>query len=124
MFISGAIASLAGISEVCGIHGYLSENFAIDYGFYGIAATLIGNQLPLPVGVIALLVGCLLTGTIGIQADLGVPSTLVMVIIATFLFGVLMEQPIEKWLQARWNPVGAGGQGITSGMDRVLQERS
>ncbi len=99
VFIGGAIAGLGGMSKVTGVQGYLSESVADNYGFYAIAAALIARNNPLLTAILALVVGCFLTGAMGIQATMGVPSVLVMVILATFLLGILVRPAIEKSLR-------------------------
>jgi len=108
MFIGGAIAGLGGMSEVAGAQGYLSESVADNYGFYAIAAALIARNKPIPTSVLALIVGCFLTGAMGIQATMGVPSVLVMVILATFLLGILVQPAIEKAMRKAFIRQAAG----------------
>jgi simple sugar transport system permease protein len=98
MVLSGAVAGLAGFSEISGTHHYLTENIAVNYGFYGIAAALIGRGHLLGVAVMGIVIGSLFTGGLYIQATLGVPATLVTVIVACFLIGVLVQPTVERRL--------------------------
>lgn len=96
MFMSGALAGLSGLSEVAGTYHVLSEGIGINYGFFGVAAALLGRMRPLPVLFVGIGMGCLLTGGLAVQAATGVSQTLVLVIIACFLVGVLFQPSIER----------------------------
>jgi simple sugar transport system permease protein len=47
MFLSGALAGLAGLVEVFGLHHRLLDGISPGYGFIGIIVTLLGKQNPL-----------------------------------------------------------------------------
>ena len=96
MFVSGGLAGLSGLSEVAGVKHVLSEGIGLNYGFYGVSAALLGRMKPLPVLFVAIGVGALLTGGLAAQASAGVSQTLVLVIIACFLVGVLFQPSIER----------------------------
>jgi ABC-type uncharacterized transport system permease subunit len=98
MFISGGIAGLAGLTEVAGTHHVLVETIAINYGFFGIAAALLGKMRPIPVLLVAIGIGCLWTGGLFVQAATGISSNLVLLIIACVLIGVLFQPVLERLL--------------------------
>lgn len=74
--VSGAIAGIAGASEVMGIQYRLTDGFSAGFGYTGIVvATLGGLSMP---GVVlaALFLGDLVVGSTSAGRELGVPSQL------------------------------------------------
>lgn len=74
--VSGAIAGMAGASEVAGIQFRLTDGFSAGFGYTGIVvATLGGLSMP---GVVlaALFLGDLVVGSTSAGRELGVPSQL------------------------------------------------
>ena len=57
--ISGALAGIAGFTEINGIHHRLLDNFSRNVGFDGIAAALLGGANPIGVLISSLLLGML-----------------------------------------------------------------
>lgn len=87
--ISGALAGVAGFTEINGIHHRLLDNFSRNVGFDGIAAALLGSANPLGVFVSALLLGMLQTGANAMQRGVGVPANIVSIIQALIIILVL-----------------------------------
>lgn len=104
----GACAGLAGASFVLGDQGRLAQSdFAvIQYGFSGIAVSLLGRNNPIGVIFAALLFGAMDAGAINVQFEGGLPggvaTTLILVIqgVIVFFIGVdvLFRQSISKVL--------------------------
>ena len=83
--VSGAIAGIAGVSEVAGIQYRLTSGLSSGFGYTGIVvATLGGLSMPGAVGA-ALLLGDLRVGAGASARTLGVPSQLGDIISATLL---------------------------------------
>ncbi len=80
MLLAGALAGLAGGIEVLGIHRRLIEGFSLGFGFKAVAVALLGALEPLAVVPAALFVGMLEAGSLSMQRQVGVPSSLVAVI--------------------------------------------
>jgi len=87
--ISGALAGVAGFTEINGIHHRLLDNFSSGVGFDGIASSLLGRGNPLGVIVSALLLGMLKTGANAMQRGVGVPANVVSIIQALIIIFVL-----------------------------------
>lgn len=87
--ISGALAGVAGFTEINGIHHRLLDNFSKDVGFDGIAAALLGGASPFGVLVSSLLLGLLKTGANAMQRGVGVPANIVNIIQALIIILVL-----------------------------------
>jgi ABC-type uncharacterized transport system permease subunit len=80
MLIAGALAGLAGAIEVVGIHYRLIEGFSQGFGFTAVGIALLGALNPLAVVPAAFFFGFLETGMLAMQRQVGVPSSLVLVI--------------------------------------------
>jgi len=80
MATAGALAGLAGAIECLGVHYRLIEGFSAGFGFNAIAIALMGALNPLYVVPSALFFGFLETGALAMQRQVGVPSSLVLVI--------------------------------------------
>ena len=80
MGTAGALAGLAGAIECLGVHYRLIEGFSAGFGFNAVAVALMGGLHPLYVIPAALFFGFLETGALAMQRQVGVPSSLVLVI--------------------------------------------
>lgn len=87
--ISGALAGIAGFTEINGIHHRLLDNFSKNVGFDGIAAALLGGANPIGVLISSLLLGMLQTGANAMQRGVGVPANIVSIIQALIILFVL-----------------------------------
>ena len=87
--ISGALAGLAGAIEVHGVTFALYENISPGYGYTAIAVALLAGLNPAWVIASGILFGALEAGASALQRDAGVPSTLVWVVEAAVILGVL-----------------------------------
>jgi len=85
MFLSGALAGLAGANEVLGVNHNLAVAFSSGYGFDSIALALLGNSHPLGVVLAALLFGFLRNGAIQMQLTAGIPIDIISVLQALIL---------------------------------------
>jgi general nucleoside transport system permease protein len=74
--VSGALAGLAGASELTGVTYALYENLSPGYGFTAIAVALLARLHPLGVIATGILFGALESGAAAMQRDAGVPSVL------------------------------------------------
>jgi len=103
--VSGAIAGVAGATELTGVTYSLYENFSPGYGYTAIAVALLARLHPLSVLVTALLFGALEAGASAMQRDAGVPSVLVQVVEALLILLVLSNE----WWQTRHRRLGEAG---------------
>lgn len=92
--LSGAIAGLAGGSEVLGVTMALYENLSPGWGFSAIAVALLAGLNPLGVIASATFLGGLTAGAGAMQREAGVPSVLVSVLEASVILGVLASQRV------------------------------
>ncbi len=90
--ISGALAALAGVTEVLGLHGKLFEQFSSGFGFTGIAVALLAKNHPLGVIPAAILFGGLSAGAGKMQLEAGVSQKVIFIIQALIIFFVAAEE--------------------------------
>lgn len=83
--VSGAIAGVAGVSEVAGIQYRLTEGLSPGFGYTGIVVATLGGLTMLGVGAAALLLGLVNVGSGSASRALDVPSQLGNVIVAALL---------------------------------------
>lgn len=102
LFLSGAIAGLAGGIEVSGVSYALFPNLSNGYGFTGIAVALLGGLNPAGVLVAGILFGALEAGAGAMQRDAGVPAVAVYVVEAVIIVvAVLATAPRVAWREMR-----------------------
>ena len=97
MALSGALAGMAGMAEVCGIHYRLQTGLAVGYGYDGIIVAWLAQLNPLVVPFTAILLGALFVGGEQLQTVLGLPSTISLILEAALLFGLFGGQAMIKY---------------------------
>jgi general nucleoside transport system permease protein len=80
MGISGALAGLAGTSQVLGTEKFLTLGVAASFGFDAITVALLGRSNPWGVLVAGILFGGLRAGAVTMQANQNVPIDIVLVV--------------------------------------------
>lgn len=85
--ISGAIAGIAGATEVLGVNKNFTPNFSTNpgFGWQGYYTAVLAHNNPLGVLIIAILFGGFRYGTIAAQSSLGIPLDLVNIIQGTLI---------------------------------------
>ncbi len=103
--VSGAIAGIAGVSEVAGIQNRLTSGLSPGYGYTGIVVATLGTLTMPGVAIAALFLGDLTVGASSAARSLGIPSQLGAVV-----QGVLLLTTVAL-LALRRNRLGrtAGG---------------
>lgn len=95
MMLSGAIASLAGITEITGKYFRFREGFGSGYGFTGVAVAALANNNPFAVLVTAILFGGLDTGSLLMSRELNISGNLSVVIQSIIILIVATPKIIE-----------------------------
>lgn len=85
MVISGALAGLAGVAQIYGVHYRLKAGALTGYGYTGIIVAILGQLRPWGVVAAALVFGALVTGATFMQVKTGVPSALIYAVEAILL---------------------------------------
>lgn len=96
--VSGAIAGLAGASEVGGVTWALYEGISPGYGYTAIAVALLARLDARWVIVTSIFFGALEAGGASMQRRAGVPAVAVQIVTAVVLLGVLA---LARWRAAR-----------------------
>lgn len=90
MLSAGALAGIAGGTEILGLHHRLIEGFSSGFGFKAVTVALLGALEPAATIPAAIFIGLLETGSLAMQRQIGVPSALVVVIEAITMLFVLV----------------------------------
>lgn len=104
MGTAGALAGLAGASQVLGVLGRASPGFSAGIGFDAIAVALLGRSHPLGILFAGILFGGLEAGGRQMQVDAGVSIDLIAIIqalIIVFIAAPLLVRAIFPWGFAR-----------------------
>lgn len=98
MFISGALAGLAGVFQLLGV--FLNQPISASHtghGFDGIAVALLGGNTPLGVLFGAILFGTLSYGAAGMSFGADVPPEIIRIVIGSVIFFVAAPG-IIRWV--------------------------
>jgi ABC-type uncharacterized transport system permease subunit len=99
--LSGALAGLAGFSEVAGVQRRMIENLSPGYGYTAIIVALLGRTNPIGVLAAAALFAALQIGSTTMESAVGVPSSLTTIIQALVVL-FLLAQSVLPSLIARF----------------------
>ncbi len=97
MFISGAIAGIAGMCELAGLQGRLQHGFSGGYGFTAIIVAWLARLHPIAIIFVSFLMGILLVGGETLQIVMRLPLSSVMVLQGLILFFVLGGEFFRKY---------------------------
>jgi simple sugar transport system permease protein len=97
MVLSGALAGLAGTSQVLGVDHWVGQGFSAGYGFDSIALALLGKSHPVGVVLAALLFGTLRSGATRMQSMAGIPIDIISIIQGLVIIFVAAPA-IIRWL--------------------------
>jgi len=95
MALSGALAGLAGTSQILGVDHKMVRAFSTGYGFDAIALALLGNSHPVGVVVASLLFGFLRGGAARMQSIAGVPVEIIRIVQALVIIFVAAPEIIR-----------------------------
>jgi ABC-type uncharacterized transport system permease subunit len=94
--ISGAIAGMAGVSEVAGIQNRLTGGLSPGYGYTGIVVATLGTLTMPGVALAALFLGDLTVGASSAARSLGIPSQLGAVVQGVLLLTTVALLAIRR----------------------------
>jgi simple sugar transport system permease protein len=97
MTLSGALAGLAGATQVLGTDHWVGQGFSAGFGFDSIALALLGKSHPLGVVLAALLFGILRGGATSMQSLAGIPIHIISVIQGMVIIFVAAPD-IIRWI--------------------------
>jgi len=102
MLISGGLAGLAGMGEVCGIQHRLMGGLSPGYGFFGVIAALLGKLEPLGVLFSSILLGAIFVGADAMQRAAGVSVTIVYMLESFILLFLIACDRIFPYILKKW----------------------
>jgi ABC-type uncharacterized transport system permease subunit len=114
MTLAGALAGMAGGSEVLGVTHNLAMAFSSGYGFDSIAIALLGNSHPFGVVLAALLFGALRNGAINMQLKAAIPIDIISVLQAMILVFIAAPAIIRTIYRLKAPAEGEEGALLTS----------
>ncbi|MCP8882153.1 ABC transporter permease [Devosia sp. XJ19-1] len=102
MSVGGALAGLAGISEVSAIQGRLQQSISLGYGLTGFLVSWLSRHQPLIILPVSLCVGGLVAGSDALQMFAKVPAASA-VILQGLLFAAALAVPglLARWRKAQ-----------------------
>ena len=109
MMLSGALAGLAGMSEISGVVHRLQERISPGYGFTGIIVAWLAKLHPLGVILVSILFGALIVASREVQ-----PSGIAQMIQGFVLFAVISSDVLLRYkirlVRAAPQPAGSPGE--------------
>jgi general nucleoside transport system permease protein len=106
--VSGAIAGIAGVSEVAGIQNRLTGGLSPGYGYTGIVVATLGTLTMPGVAIAALFLGDLTVGASSAARSLGIPSQLGAVVQGVLLLTTVALMAVRRH-RLRRTPGGDAG---------------
>ena len=101
MALSGALAGLAGMSEVAGIAHQLQRNLSPGYGYTAILVAWLARLDPLGIIGVSFLLAAVLVGGDQLQLAVGLPSSVAPMLQGTILFFLLGGEALTRY-RVRW----------------------
>ena len=105
--VSGAIAGLAGVSEVAGLRGYLTTDLSPGFGYTGIVVAMLAGLSPIGVVISAIFIASIFVGADTMSRAIGVSSYLADLVVAISLICVLIGGFVARYRFIRTNKVNA-----------------
>jgi simple sugar transport system permease protein len=99
--LSGALAGLAGASEVAGLKGYLTADISRGFGYAGIVVAMIAGLQPLWVLPAAIFIAGVFVGADTMSRTLNVSNYIADLIVALSLLSVLVSSLFVRY-RVRW----------------------
>ena len=106
--LSGAIAGLAGMSEVAGVGHQLQRNFSPGYGYTAIIVAWLGRLNPLGIVLVSFLLAGMLVGGDQLQMTMGLPAAVGPMLQGAILFFLLGGELLTRYRVVRRRPLGVG----------------
>ncbi len=96
MCAGGAIAGLAGMSQISGFYGVLLLNFSMSLGFMGFMVSWLAGGEPLGIVLMSFVISVIITGGNFLQLTQGVPYSVINLLLALTLFVVLARPNLSR----------------------------
>lgn len=99
--ISGGLAGIAGVSELCGLKGYLTLDLSPGFGYSGIVVAMLASLHPLGVLLSSLFIAILSIGADSMSRSLNISNYIADVATAVALLAVLFSMMLTRY-KVRW----------------------
>ena len=99
--LSGGLAGFAGVSELCGLKGYLTLDLSPGFGYSGIVVAMLASLHPLGVMLSALFIAILSIGADSMSRSLNISNYIADVATSISLLAVLVSMLFTKY-RIRW----------------------
>jgi simple sugar transport system permease protein len=99
--ISGGLAGCAGVSELCGLKGYLTLDLSPGFGYSGIVVAMLAALHPIGVVFSALFIAMLSIGADSMSRSLNISNYIADVATAVSLLAVLVSMLLTRY-RIRW----------------------
>jgi ABC-type uncharacterized transport system permease subunit len=96
MCAGGALAGLAGMSQISGFYGVLLLNFSMSLGFMGFMISWLAGGEPLGILLMSFVISVIFTGGNLLQLTRGVPTSVINLLLAITLFVVLARPSLSR----------------------------
>ncbi len=96
LFAGGALAGLAGMAEVSGIHGRLIQVISPGYGFMGFLISWLAGGSAVGILLMSFLLAVIASGGTVLQLTQGLPYAVVNILMALILF-IVLARPAARW---------------------------
>ncbi len=96
MCLGGALAGLAGMSQVSGFYGVLLLNFSMSMGYMGFMISWLAGGEPLGILLMSFVISVIFTGGNLLQLTRGVPYSVINLLLAFTLFVVLARPSLTR----------------------------
>lgn len=97
LMMSGALAGIAGMTEVSGVHFRLKQNFSIQYGYTGIIVAWLARNNPIAVIFTAFFMAAVFVGGELMQVEFRLPIAIVYLFEGIILFSVLGSEIFAEY---------------------------
>jgi len=104
MFISGAIAGMAGAIEVMGVHEYFVADMTAGYGFTGVAIGIMGGGSAVGTLISALVFGSLRAGSATMNRMVSIPGEFIQIFQALVIVFVSTPGIVRSILSRKKQP--------------------
>jgi simple sugar transport system permease protein len=111
MAVSGALAGLAGMSEVAGVGHQLERTVSAGYGYTAIIVAWLARLHPLGIILVSFLLSATLVGSDQLQTAIGLPGSVGPMLQGALLFFLLGGDILTRFRLRieRQRPVAASG---------------
>ncbi|GAA4249311.1 ABC transporter permease [Azospirillum formosense] len=95
--LSGGLAGLAGVIEVCGLKGYLTLDLSPGFGYSGIVVAMLAQLHPVGVVGAAVFIAGIFVGADAMSRAMPVPNYIADVLVATSLLCMLVAGLLTRY---------------------------